>query len=406
MGAAQALRDLVGEHGVPASAIQIEWGAVVRGEMCKMPPTGGMLALGDRIYVKVTSQAESDLYIHILNIGLAGSIMLMTANVAPGGVPLRSAGSAFVLGQGADGTLDGLGLAWPGEIPRGVLPRLDQIVVIATSTSVSLRSLETGERSGAARGLGSELQNLLSQAQDGLPRSLTRAETPDGHYMQWLSYYLCPQDAGIADIPFVIDDSPPRQALVCDGEAWVAGVQPSIPASDRSGMITIRLVDFVVEDQALSSGARLDALICTRSTNDRAFATWTSRDLVAQDTLFHGEVHDFVEVFLWASEDRGGLALEQLLAQRGDRAVIADATNALSFTSCAPRVMAVAASAALARASDDLLAGATEHCYGLYRCSFRCPQLGPTRIPAIGAHHARGLSFTLLVDPVAEPAGD
>src|SRR5262249_2074418 len=150
------------------------------------------------------------------------------------------------------------------------------------------------------------------------------------------------------------------------------------PASDRSTAITIRLADLVIDDsQPASSAVRFDALICTRSVRGAGFATWTWRhpasdggaDLdAAGAVLFQGDVHDFVDIFLWASEDQNSsLELEQLLAQRGDRAVIEDAIHALSWSSCAPRVVAVAASAALAQLSEEVLVAATQQCSGLYR---------------------------------------
>jgi len=169
------------------------------------------------------------------------------------------------------------------------------------------------------------------------------------------------------------------------------------------------------------SRMRIDALVVTRSVNGAGFATWTWRHPVAMavaeggarssandKVIFQGQLNEFVEVCLWASADRdGSLTLEELLAQHPDRAVIDDATRALSLISCAPRVRAVAASAALARISDDLLVAATEHCSGTFRCSFDWRTVfGSGRIPAIGSHHAREFSFALSIVPGGELTKD
>jgi caspase domain-containing protein len=414
LGAAQALRDLVGDHGVPASAVEIESGSVVRGKMRKMPPCGGMLALRDRFYVKVTSQVDHELYVHIFNIGLAGEIMLLTKHIAPGGVRLCASRPRFVLGEGADGTLHGIALGWPDRVMRNMLPRLDQYVVIVTSTNVNLRCLETGEDDVAARGLGPGLYALLSQVR-GRSRSLKEAQPIDGYYMECVSYYLCPQDARISDVPFAIDENPLRQALVCDRDAWIAPVQASSPAPDRSNTIRIRIVNLVVDDsQPSSSEKRLDALICTRSLRGPGFATWTWRppvnDVACLDasgaTLFQGDVHDFVEIYLWMSEDANrSPELEHLLAQCVDTSIIDGAAQVLSLNFRAPRVAAVAASAALAQLSDETLVAATRKCSGLYRASFGWQMNFGMGVPMRGTHHARGRSLALCIDHVSELTG-
>jgi Caspase domain len=195
LGVAQSIRELEGEHGVLANEVEIEWGAVEQGRMRRMPERGGALTLNEKVYVRVKSQVQRLLHVHLFNIGLRGKITLLT-RFAPTGVALTSEEPDFVLGRQIDGTLPGIALSWPAGMPRETSPRMDEIVVIVTSTAASLRNLETNERLVTARGEGGKLQDTLAQLQDGRTRTTRAVASIDGFFVRRLWYSLYARDAG------------------------------------------------------------------------------------------------------------------------------------------------------------------------------------------------------------------
>lgn len=210
LSAAEALRDLEGEHGVLASELEIEWGIVDRGQLRPMPAHGGALSVGDRAYVKVRTRASRELCVHVLNIGVRGTIALITAD-DPAGIALNEQRSEVVLGEREDGMLLGYELTWPGEPPRDDSPTIDELVVIATSCRTSLLALETVERvedrAGTAR--GAQLAELLGGLDDGLSRRAGDLPTIDGFFLKRLSCMLHPGAVAVADIALAADVEPP-----------------------------------------------------------------------------------------------------------------------------------------------------------------------------------------------------
>jgi hypothetical protein len=204
LSAAQGLREIEGEHEVFRQELELEWGTVEDGMMRRMPDHGGVLTLRDRIYVKVTSKAQRSLYVHVFNIGLRGKTALRTS-FAPAGVHVNSAQPEFVLGQRPDGALLGSGLSWPAGLVRE-LPRIDELIVIVTSTAMSLRSLEAREYPMAARSpgrsAGSKLDALLGQLQDGLARDVDPCAPIEGFLMKRFSFVLHAQDAKLGAIAY------------------------------------------------------------------------------------------------------------------------------------------------------------------------------------------------------------
>ncbi|HEX4419738.1 MAG TPA: caspase family protein [Kofleriaceae bacterium] len=193
LSAAQGLREIEGEHEVFRQELELEWGTVENGVMRRMPDHGGVLTLRDRIYAKVTSKAQRSLYVHVFNIGLRGKIALLTS-FAPAGVHVNSAQPEFVFGRRPDGALLGGGLSWPAGLVRD-LPRIDELIVIVTSTAMSLRSLEAREHPMATRSAGSKLDALLGQLQDGLTRDADPFSPVEGFLMKRFSFVLHAQDA-------------------------------------------------------------------------------------------------------------------------------------------------------------------------------------------------------------------
>lgn len=204
LGAAQGLRELLGEHGVFAGELAIEFGIVEGGELRPLAEHGSHLGLGDRIYLKVESRARRRLYIHVFNVGVRSTISSLSA-FAPAGAFLDGGDAPLILGQVPRGSLEGLPLYWPALLPRS-FARIDELVVIATTAKTSLLGLETREFFSNHRDPGgSKLSDLLAQLQDGLPRDVS-GETPrDSYFAKRFSFTLHPVEAPLGGMPPVAD---------------------------------------------------------------------------------------------------------------------------------------------------------------------------------------------------------
>jgi len=416
LGAAQGLRALEGEHGVYASELELEWGAVERGEPRPMPEHGGSLGLHDRFYVRLRSKAQRPLFAHVFDIGLRGKIKLLTS-FSPTGVPLYHGDPDFVLGRHPDGRLAGIGLGWPAGMPRGTFPRLEQLVVIVTTERVGLQSLETTEALAVPRSAGSKLQTLLAQLQDGLARDVGDETPMEGFLVKRISFSLHPRDTSMIDHPFEIDENPLRQRGAVAPGAWLAR-GAALEALPQARGIAIRIADLVVEDNRALGKAdiRVDALVCTRSTSEAGSrATWTQKFQRVKDgdrlpldngLVFHGPASDFVDICLWVSRDtEASLELSKLFTERATSAEFKEAAGALLLAAGAaalvPWVAAVGASAVLARMAYELILSVAGKSIGLYRTSFLAHEgFGAGRHPATGLYRAQDFSFSLVIDPV------
>jgi Caspase domain len=226
LGVAQGIRELEGEHGVFNHELEIELGTVQDGVECPLPDHGAALGLGDRLYLKLRPRGYRRLFVHLFNVGVRGKVTLLTS-FAPSGIALDGGDPAFALGRAARGLLSGLELTWPSGLPRQTFPRLDEIIVIATTDKTSLRSLETQEVVLTTRG-GSKLSDLLAQLQDGGTRDVGDARPSHGFLVKRLSYLLHPRDAAMASPSLrsttTPQDMPPpaiRRRGWCQGTAWL-----------------------------------------------------------------------------------------------------------------------------------------------------------------------------------------
>jgi caspase domain-containing protein len=422
LGVAQRIRALVGEHGLPEATVEIAWGVVSAGAPRAMPDHGASLGLGDRIYLRVRNTGLHRRYVHILNIGVRGKVALLTRPRDPAGITLDEA-AQVTLGD-HHGQLAGLALAWPPGLSRDSAPRTDELFVFVTSQPIHLRDLETQDHPTRGAALtGSALRDLLGQRPAGASRSAAPPAARDAFFVKRLSYTLHPRAGALADIvAFQIDEDPLRQATATNAAAWLASGHAATIASPLAGSapaatIAIQLGDLIVRDRPVGvAGARahrphdlrIDALVCTRSTH-RA-QTWTAHTLryasvrdgdrlpVDQAPLFHGPVHDFVDVYLWVSRGPSSERdLAALLAHHTGDPALHDAVTALVIAgTTAPWITAVGASTALARISYDLLAGT--RATGLYRTAFAARErFGIGRHPVAGAHQARELAFSLVI---------
>jgi len=425
LGVAQGVRELEGEYGVYRHELRIEIGTVEHARPQRLPDRGAPLGLRDRLYVKVTSRSRRRLFVHIFNIGVRGKVTLLT-RYAPTGVVLDAGGPALVLGESPDGVLGGLRLIWPHGLPKSSFPRIDEVVVIATTAAVSLHDFETHETVPVRRNNATVLQATLAQLHDGVRKELDLEPQVDGFLMKRLSYLLHPRDAAIGGLTFEVDDNPSGQAAARDPEAWLApgldavarSAGPSDPtARDAPAAIAIRLTDLIVEHNRamFSADIRIDALICTRSgTPQGGHATWTQRFANIKDgqrvpldngLVFLGPVRDFVDITLFVSRDTAGsLELAKLFATRATSPDFQDAAGALLVAAgvvAAPWVTAVGASAVLARMAYELVLGVAGTSIGLYRTSFlRRERFGVGRHPTQQLYRAQDFSFALAIEPV------
>lgn len=418
LAVAEALRELIGEHGVYRNEVDLEIGVVDSGVQRPFRQVQAALGLRDRYYIQVTSRSPRQLFVHIFNIGLQGTVRLLTKHIAPSGNSIQRGDPPLVFGQSFDHRLVGREILWPKDLPRDGIPRPDEYFVVITSSRVNLSVLETqahvpGE---TQRAPGTKLQDLLAQLHDGLSRDDGDGEPMEGFYVERLAFLLHPRDAALGGVAYEIDEDPSGQALARAADAWQArtsdAVTPDVPRA-----IAIRIADLVVNhNRALfATDVRVDALICTRGADGQpGHATWTQKFARIRDgqrlpldngLLYHGAVRDFVELTLFVSRDTDdSLALARLFEQRATSSEFQDAASALLVVAgavAAPWVAAVGASAALARMAYELLLSASGTSIGLYRTSFlRSEQFGVGRHPAGSLYQAQGFSFALTIESV------
>ncbi len=418
LGVAQAVRELVGEHGISATDLEIAWGVVEHGHPRVLPDQGASLGLGDRIYVSVRNTGHEPRYAHLFNVGVRGKVTLLTKHLAPAGVMLERGDRGFVLGE-RDGALTGLPLTWPNGLSLASFPRLDEIFVFVTTSPINLQILETQERLVKHRGGATKLQTLLALLSG---KDIGDPEPGEGYFVKRLSYLLHPRKAAMADtVAFQIDDNPLRQAGARNPDAWRSGGDTAPPRALETtkpapGAIAIRIGELVVEsNRALfSADIRIDALVCTRSAkHTETFAAHTMRYEGVKDgdrlpldhaRIFHGPVRDFVDICLWVTRDTTkDRDLVELFKQHANSPQFHDAAGALFLTAGmnAPWITAVGASAVLARLAYDLILGVENKAIGLYRTSFLSSEgFGIGRHPATKLYRAQDFSFSLVIDAV------
>ncbi len=410
MGAAQRLRELEGERGIAESALSVEWGVVEKGRRRPMPDHGTALGLGDRIYCRVKNQAPRNVWVHIFNVGLRGKISLLT-NYAPAGVKLGF-GMEHVLGDDMQGMLSGLELSWPSDLPKATFPRVDTLVVIATTNPASLAVLETVEVAmrGSKSTPSSRLEQLLGQVQTGNMRDAGETEL-DAYLIKRLSYFLHPREGRVTSTEFLVDDAQSGQSAARSAKAW----KPSAVGPPQR--IAVRLTDLVINDNHawFSTDVRIDALVVTRS--DAPEPGYRSQTIpfgrvkneqrlpIENSLLFLGEVRDFVDICLWVSRNTpNSPSLPELLAAQAQRPEVRDAFAALLTTAgvvAAPWVTAVGASAVLAGVAYEAIVAAAGNSIGLFRTSFLAhEQFGIGRYPRAGFYRAQDFSFALAIESV------
>jgi hypothetical protein len=192
------MRELEREQGVSAAEIELDFGVIEAGRRRPLRHRRPALGLRDRFYIEVKNRGARQLYVHMFDAGIQGTITLMTRRAAPAGVSLPSGGPPFVLGRRANGALPGVGTVWPPGLPRTDAPRLDEYFVFVTSVPVNLATLETQlPVTSPPRGPGARLRSLLAQLRDGVTRDASLEEDDDGFLVQRVSYLLHPRDVAL-----------------------------------------------------------------------------------------------------------------------------------------------------------------------------------------------------------------
>jgi hypothetical protein len=156
---AQELRALESSEGAGwiLENLKVEWGKVIEGEARRLATAGQTLHSGERLYVQLSNNGSLRLYVSIFDIGVSGSITLLSTS-EPSGLLLEPRWEKR-LGAGWDGVLVGLEVDWPDAVPReGARP--ESLVLIASDRPVDLRLYETS-RQRLVRGEPSSLEQLL-----------------------------------------------------------------------------------------------------------------------------------------------------------------------------------------------------------------------------------------------------
>jgi len=424
LGRAAYLRELTSGEGedelppdVDVSVARLD-PAAPGGEVA-LATSGEHLFVDDRFVVRVTNHADDKRYLNVLDIGLRGSIALMTTS-EPTGVTLE-AGETYVVGENAAHQLTGIRLFWPPGLPQ-LGPRPESyVVVVADARIEGLPSLaQPGVR---ARDEGWEtklsgIERLVADAgaarRDGELLDPPVKQTRYGVHRFDLMLHPTARPAATAIVPrssFALDTAAdPSYRLV---------VPRSAPRTPRRIGIRLDLLRLDGDPRATAAELRLDTLVVTAAAgpDGRPFQARTVRldrhagGFVAGDAdLFVGPVGRFVDIAAWVS--RPGTpadpvpGLDELLTGLANEPAVATALRTLARLAepnPPPSVVAAseAAVAALVGTAARALADGTEASTGVYRTTLLPSQRygtgSPGRHPASGTIRAGDAELALLV---------
>ncbi|WP_194921836.1 caspase family protein [Catenulispora rubra] len=177
---AAALSNLAGDdHWALHAAVKWEWGVVEDGERHPLPPRGAVVPVGAMQYFSVRNSGTGDVYIALIDIGVAGRVAVLTA-VSPSGERL-AAGQEYVFGlDGLDGVLTGEPLTWPEGVDA-TLVRPETTLLLVTSAPLDVSVLE---QEGVRGRIGhvSSLQQVIDQIGSGRDRDAGRSRGPVVRY--------------------------------------------------------------------------------------------------------------------------------------------------------------------------------------------------------------------------------
>lgn len=156
---------------------RLTWGRVVKGQQFRMA-SGNLVHVGDGIYVQFENLSELPLYFSAIDIGVDGTVTLLT-RASPTGTKVAPK-SSYTLGL--EQTDTGMPLSWPDSVPPPeAVPSLpESIVVIVAAGLHDFAALETGKLNNGVP--NSSLGQLLGQIGSGGVRSSRGRKVEIGDY--------------------------------------------------------------------------------------------------------------------------------------------------------------------------------------------------------------------------------
>ncbi|MEV6829497.1 caspase family protein [Amycolatopsis sp. NPDC051102] len=137
--------------------VSIEFGRVEGGRAVPLSPCGAVLHVDQPVYVRVGNESPDPVYVSLLDIGVAAGISVLNP-ASPSGVRLARGGRYTFGGNDLTGSLKGVALSWPADLPRD-RPRPETIVVLVTAEPVDSRVLEQDGVRAAGPGFGRSLRS-------------------------------------------------------------------------------------------------------------------------------------------------------------------------------------------------------------------------------------------------------
>ncbi|MFI5911025.1 caspase family protein [Dactylosporangium sp. NPDC051541] len=411
---ATALRTLGDSEAVREGfdRVTVEWGRVVDGQMVPAEPSGSVVYVGEKVYVRVRNDTDEKVYVSLVDIGLTARITLLTSSDT-GGMrigPHRE----YIFGRDAfDNSVPGVAPDWPVGLDTDAA-RPELILAIITAEPLDVSMLEQLPMREAKKQLvpsgGSSLEQMLTQLGTGETRDLRNRPPSIRYAVRGIDFTLSPARPPAPEAGgFLVDDRP---------EPSVRMFVPRGPAQ-RSRRVAVRIDDLVVHKNKALFGAdvRLDALVLTGGDkpDEPVYHVRTERfpnvrdgDRLPLDQLlmYHGPATDFLDLAVWVTRDTSGsLALSDMLRQEFTShdvqvAGVQLASLALTAPHAALAVGALGAATVIGNVAYKLLLGVTGTSIGLYRTSLLAHEdfgIGP--VPHF--RHAQDVSFAFSVTDVS-----
>ncbi len=406
-----ALRKL--ENNGLEQGVRVTLGRVVDGERVVLRP-GDVLHAGDNIYVDLENTSPTPVYVAVFDIGLSGSIALLT-NSNPQGIRLtRDATYTFGASNGA---LEGQPISWSDKVPDEGLRR-ESLVVITTTEPQDFEALEV-EVMGNARGEDkgpSRLERLMSHFRTG-----GRRDIPSERDAQGGLFHVRTQDFEVSPVPrklaeqrasFLIDHAAKETSLLRSRSVVEASAIHSFSAVADEFALQLSEIKIHKNRAWFRTNVRVDTLVVTGGADKRAYRAATHHfprvddgDTLALSNLlvYLGTPRRFLDFSIWISRDDGERKeLAELIAQTANDGAFRQALGVLGTIAVGPEAAAVvagvAAAGTLGLAVDGVLRRAFPKTIGLYRTSFLARDAyGLGRHPKDGMIRAQDFSFRFSI---------
>ncbi|HEV2637927.1 MAG TPA: caspase family protein [Actinocrinis sp.] len=388
--------------------VTVEWGTVQGTGRCPLPASGATVHVGEKMYLSVRNDGGDDVFVSLFDLGVSGSISLLT-DYSPFGVRLPP-GREYAFGfDDYDNVLPGQPIHWP-DGPEPTIARPESLLALVTSAQQDVSVLT---QRGAQKDHGplSPLGSLLQQIGDGRDRDIRAAGGQATRYDTHLvDFYLDPEPVA----GFVIDDRPPP------GAAPPIAKSAGGPAPQT---VAIRLEELLVHRSRpwLGADVRVDTIVLTGGRGKPArpayhahterFARIRSGQALPIDRLllYHGPAVDYLDLAVWVSRDApDSESLSELMSQEMAgfemREALAKLTDGLTaLPNVAAAITAVSLAAVVVNVAYKMLRRNISDVVGVYRTSMLAQErFGVGRHPADGSRRAQDFSLAYLVDDVTE----